>query len=209
MADGSKFQWQTQYLNMAATDDNLQRYRLIVSYNGERYQGFQRQNSGVIDARPNKRQRTEKGKKTKKTKSTIQETVEDALEHLSGLDRLTLKVRFSSRTDSGVHAQGQVLVVSLPPTLCPEFWQLRKSINSRLPRDISVNDVSTCAETFEPRTHVLWKRYSYTLKYRRKVVKDGEPLKICSSGPNSKPKCFTSISFFSILTNMHSNSEWA
>ena len=194
---------------MAATNHKLQRYRLIVSYNGEQYQGFQRQNSGMVDARQNKRQRTEKGKKTKKTKSTIQETIEDALEHLSGLDRLTLKVRFSSRTDSGVHARGQVLAVSLPPSLCPEFWQLRKSINSRLPKDISVDDVSTCVETFEPRTDVLWKRYSYTLKYRRKVMKDGEPLKICSSGPNSKQGCCTSISFFFILINVHSNSECA
>mmetsp|Transcript_8132 Transcript_8132/g.19643 ORF Transcript_8132/g.19643 Transcript_8132/m.19643 type:complete len:314 (-) Transcript_8132:44-985(-) len=166
---------------MAATDEKLQRYRLIVSYNGAQYQGFQRQNSGAVDVRPNKRQRT----KTKKGKSTIQETIEDALQHLSGLDRLALRVRFSSRTDSGVHARGQVLAVSLPPSLCPEFWQLRKSINSRLPKDISVDDVTTCAETFEPREHVLWKRYSYTLKYRRKVVKDGELLPICSSGPNT------------------------
>lgn len=171
---------------MASTDEKLQRYRLIVSYNGEQYQGFQRQTSGAVDDRPNKRQRTEKGKKTRKNKATIQETIEDALEHLSGLDRLTLKVRFSSRTDSGVHARGQVLAVSLPQSLCSELWQLRKSINSRLPRDISVDDVTTCAETFEPRSHVVWKRYSYTLKYRRKVLKDGEPLKICSSGPNSK-----------------------
>ena len=195
---------------MAPTDERLQRYRLIVSYNGTEYQGFQRQNSGVVDARPNKRQRSEKGKKTKKTKSTIQETIEDALQHLSGLDRLALRMRFSSRTDSGVHARGQVLAVSLPPSLCPAFWQLRKSINSRLPKDISVDDVTACAETFEPRQHVLWKRYSYTLKYRRKVVKDGELLPICSSGPNSMSNVLFHSNFLLravYLILSHSNSK--
>lgn len=171
---------------MPHSTTELQRYKLIVSYDGTRYKGFQRQNSGNGNEPSLKRARVDDAPKTKKRKTplTIQESIEDALEHFSRLDRSALKVRFAGRTDAGVHARGQVLAVSLQRNT-GELWQLRKSINSRLPSDISIDRVSECGDVFDPRSDVKWKRYSYTLKYRRTASKNGVLLPICSSGPNS------------------------
>jgi tRNA pseudouridine38-40 synthase len=119
------------------------RYKLIVSYDGTRYKGFQRQSSGGSDAGNSvnfyKRRRYEPNGKTTKTPLTIQECIEDALEGYSGLNRTTLKVRFAGRTDAGVHAREQVLAVTLPVAVTEELWQIQKSINSRLPFDISID----------------------------------------------------------------------
>eukprot|EP00980_Cylindrotheca_fusiformis_P024381 scaffold11809_cov128-Cylindrotheca_fusiformis.AAC.20 len=176
---------------MPPLEDMLQRYKLIISYDGSRYKGFQRQNSGTENGngseRSLKRPREESGPRRKKNKSpmTVQESIEDALEHFSGLNRSSLKVRFAGRTDAGVHARGQVVAVSLPRHSNDKLWMLRKSINSRLPDDISIDQIADCRETFDPREDVKWKRYSYTLKYRRRVIRKGELLPICSSGPNT------------------------
>jgi tRNA pseudouridine38-40 synthase len=95
-------------------------------------------------------------------------------------------MRFAGRTDAGVHARGQVLAVSLPDDL-GELWHIRKSINSRLPVDISIEELSDCEnQDIDPRSDVKRKQYSYTLKYRRKMhSNDGELLPICTSGPQS------------------------
>ena len=175
---------------MASVNGNLKRYKLVASYDGTRYKGFQRQDSGKepknIDSLKSLKRRRFGTSGAIKTPLTIQECIEDALERFSGLDRVTLKVRFAGRTDAGVHARGQVLAVSLP-NVGQEMFQIQKSLNSRLPMDISIDKVTFCHEDFDPRTDVKWKRYSYLIKYRRKSYSktDGSLLPICSSGPNS------------------------
>ncbi len=183
----------------------LHRFKLIVAYNGNRFKGFQRQSSSgparnipnddVDDSTSNvnpssrKRPRAEKDPK-KQVPLTIQECLEDALEQYTGLDRNQLRVRFAGRTDGGVHARGQIVAVSLPVSVVPDnnaIWNIRRSINSRLPDDVSVDDVCSLAENpdFDPRKDVVRKRYSYTLKFRRKVMDaNGNLLPICTSGPN-------------------------
>ena len=172
---------------------DLKRYILIVSYDGTGYSGFQRQSSSsssvndtATDERSSKRRRpNNQNKKKIKNRSsvptTVQETLEDALEFYTGLDRKELKVRFAGRTDGGVHARGQVVVVSLPSSAMTEtrttatgdndeseqLWKIRKSINSRLPNDISIEDVSHCDnDNFDPRADAKSKQYSYSLRYR-------------------------------------------
>ena len=189
----------------------LHRFKLIVAYNGNRFKGFQRQSSGdtsandippvaetsnpttsTTEATTNDRKRPRSERLPKKNVPlTIQESLEDALEQYTGLDRNQLRLRFAGRTDGGVNARGQVVAVSLPETVLPEnsqqLWIIRKSINSRLPGDISVQDVSSLAHRpdLDPRKDAIRKRYSYTLKFRRKVVDaNGNLLPICSSGPN-------------------------
>lgn len=173
---------------MAAQDQKLQRYKLIVAYDGTRFKGFQRQSFGDDNSslRSYKRRRLDDGGKAVQIPLTIQESIEEALERYSGLIRSDLKVRFAGRTDAGVHARGQVLVVSLPDNM-GELWHIRKSINSRLPIDISIEQVSLCEnENFDPRSDVRRKQYSYQMKYRRKVLSsNGELLPICSSGPHT------------------------
>jgi len=97
---------------------DLERYILIVSYDGTGYSGFQRQSSSSSSTSNNKstvtdkrnlkrrRQNNENKKKIKNRNmvpATVQETLEDTLEFYTGLDRLELKARFAGRTDGGVH----------------------------------------------------------------------------------------------------------
>eukprot|EP00536_Pseudo-nitzschia_multiseries_P004792 jgi/Psemu1/318510/estExt_fgenesh1_pm.C_820017 len=181
----------------------LERYTLIVSYDGTRFSGFQRQSStssastnGTTSdsgTRPSKRPRPNNQTKKKiknrgNVPTTVQETLEDALEFYTGLDRIKLKVRFAGRTDGGVHARGQVVVVSLPQTIelgdesidndydkrgksADQLWKIRKSLNSRLPNDISIEHVSKCENKgFDPRMDAKRKQYSYSLRYRQMVT---------------------------------------
>eukprot|EP00934_Nitzschia_sp_Nitz4_P008337 Nitzschia sp. Nitz4//scaffold4_size323378//24868//25590//NITZ4_000614-RA/size323378-processed-gene-0.163-mRNA-1//-1//CDS//3329553261//8327//frame0 len=100
-------------------------------------------------------------------------------------------MRFAGRTDGGVHARGQVVVISIPSSLVPdssgEWWTIRKGINSRLPGDISVQEVKVLFDNpeFDPRKDAIRKQYSYTLKYRRKVWDEqGSLHPLCTGGPN-------------------------
>jgi tRNA pseudouridine38-40 synthase len=199
---------------LAPVAPSLHRYKLIVAYNGGRFKGFQRQSSGappdksklvdgvVSTARipkhltricpKSQRKRcrddvNEEISPKKPAPATIQETLEDALEFYSGLPRSDLCLRFAGRTDGGVHARGQVVAVSLPDSK-DELWKIRKSINSRLPEDISVDDLCSLADRpdFDPRKDTIRKRYSYTLKYRRTTFDpSGNVLPVCASGPNT------------------------
>lgn len=188
---------------------DLKRYILIVAYDGTRYSGFQRQSSSSssssshtnIDGRSSKRRRPNNQNKKKiknrgsSVPTTVQETLEDALEFYTGLERRDLKARFAGRTDAGVSARGQVVAVSLPSSslgkdcntdgknkadaVTEPLWKIRKSINSRLPNDISIENVSQCInESFDPRLDAKSKQYSYTLRYRELatiVASEGEP----------------------------------
>ena len=105
-----------------------------------------------------------------------------------------LNMTFAGRTDKGVHANGQVCRVQLPPLPLPlppppsnheiqtntintntttfydyHCWKLRNDMNSRLPMDISVQHVSLLPldTTFDPRRDVMLKTYTYTVRYRR------------------------------------------
>jgi tRNA pseudouridine38-40 synthase len=177
---------------MASLDQQLQRYKLVVVYDGTRFKGFQRQSSGDDNSKAlrfYKRKRVDSVGQTATVPLTIQECIEDTLEQYSGLGRSDLKLRFAGRTDAGVHSRGQILVVSLPAddnNNVGELWRIRKSINSRLPVDISIEEVSLCDNVnLDPRRDVKLKQYSYTIKYRRKIFVNSELLPICSSGPHT------------------------
>eukprot|EP00535_Pseudo-nitzschia_heimii_P012262 CAMPEP_0197192754 /NCGR_PEP_ID=MMETSP1423-20130617/25674_1 /TAXON_ID=476441 /ORGANISM="Pseudo-nitzschia heimii, Strain UNC1101" /LENGTH=388 /DNA_ID=CAMNT_0042645715 /DNA_START=106 /DNA_END=1272 /DNA_ORIENTATION=- len=177
--------------------NHLTRCILIVSYDGTRYCGFQRQSSspclsryhtGIGGEKTKRRRPNNEIKKKVKNRgvvtTTVQEIIEDALEFYTGLTREELRMRFAGRTDSGVHARGQVVVVSLPSAIVigneatvrhqntidmgsERLWKIRKSINSRLPNDISIENVSECdKESFDPRLDAKSKQYSYLLRYR-------------------------------------------
>lgn len=179
----------------------MPRYKLIVAYDGTRFNGFQRQTTAVTSnlVRPGvtKRKRdndnyyhdavdpSQARPKSKRSKvTTVQECLEFAMATWSGVASTTdLALRFAGRTDKGVHTTGQVCVCTLPDVAT---WEMRKSINSRLPDDVSVENIEPCSDAFDPRAHCKLKQYSYTIKYRR-LVQDtaaGTPLSICGAGPN-------------------------
>ena len=140
-------------------EHDLQRYKLIIAYDGTRYKGYQRQSSsttpplaaaaGVAATTDNdnhdtsssnnndnkkkkhkkdhnniplarqlkKRKHDEVSGEVKVVPLTVQESLEDALEHYTTLHRYLLRVRSAGRTDAGVHARGQVVAVSLPKNI--------------------------------------------------------------------------------------------
>jgi len=109
---------------------------MTLAYDGTAYCGWQRQRDSI---------------------STVQRQVEIAagiiLSHPVIVDG-------SSRTDSGVHAQGQVAVLRADTTLDAE--RLRRAINSRLPEDILIRDMAEVSENFNIR-RAKHKRYRYLI----------------------------------------------
>jgi tRNA pseudouridine38-40 synthase len=90
--------------------------------------------------------------------------------------RSDLRFRFAGRTDKGVHAQGQVVTCLLPTaTATMPPGRLRAALNSRLPEDISVQQIAALpdhAAAFDPRHDAVRKEYSYMLKFRRLLRED-------------------------------------
>jgi tRNA pseudouridine38-40 synthase len=169
-------------------------YKLIVAYDGTRFNGFQRQSTTTDMSKKIALKRPHWDSATGKRKGialTVQECLEQALMDWTGNETNVeaFRFRFAGRTDKGVHARGQVVAVQLPIVMEPtELWRLHKALNSRLPVDVSVERVELCENQldFDPRHDVQSKQYSYTIKFRRKAYnEEGQLLPICTSGPQS------------------------
>ena len=122
------------------------RWRLTVSYRGERYAGWQRQDNAP----------------------TVQQTLEEAL---AGLVGEPVRVVGAGRTDAGVHARGQVASVALPAGASPAVATgkaLVHGTNARLPHDVRVLAAAPAPDGFDARRHAIAKEYHYQL--RRAVV---------------------------------------
>jgi tRNA pseudouridine38-40 synthase len=117
----------------------MARYQVILAYDGTDFFGFQRQVSG-----PRER--------------TVQAVVETALRQLGWQGKSILA---SGRTDTGVHALGQVIAFDLDWAHAPEA--LRSAINAHLPEDVAVQTVTQAADDFHPRYAALSRRYRYRL----------------------------------------------
>jgi tRNA pseudouridine38-40 synthase len=157
---------------------------LVVEYDGTRYHGFQRQSSTTL--KPSKRPRILDDGRKKSEMCTIQDCLEDAImQWQPETTQSSLRLRAAGRTDKGVHAKGQIVVVDI--CVDQEDWMVIKSINSRLPYDISVRSISYCSHKLEPRHACTKKAYSYTIRFRR-LIRDhsGQPISICrNGGPHS------------------------
>ncbi|RME40092.1 MAG: tRNA pseudouridine(38-40) synthase TruA [Thermoflexia bacterium] len=110
--------------------------RAIVAYDGTDYEGFQRQ--------PNRR--------------TVQGVLEDALEQVTGR-RTTILA--AGRTDTGVHAEGQVIAFDVD--WGHALGELRDALNAVLPPDIAIRAVERVPPDFHPRYDAISRRYRYTL----------------------------------------------
>ena len=114
----------------------MTRYGLILAYDGTAYQGFQRQPPPT---------------------ATIQSAVEKAIRQVTAQ---AAAVTGAGRTDTGVHASGQVIAVDVE-------WkhgddELLRAINSQLPLDIAVREIWR-QEGFHPRYDALWRQYVYRI----------------------------------------------
>lgn len=109
--------------------------KLIVAYDGTNYHGFQRQ---------------------KNTPNTIQQKLEDGLAKIFGHK---LRLSGAGRTDTGVHAQGQVVHFQTTGTIpAPCIAAASRSV---LPEDIVVLQAEDANEWFHARKWALSKTYLY------------------------------------------------
>lgn len=113
-----------------------ERYQIIIAYDGTDYFGFQRQ----------------------KNRRTVQGEIETALIKLGWHGKSILG---AGRTDTGVHASGQVVAFELEWSHQPV--DLRNALNANLPSDIAVQDVCVAASDFHPRFDAKYRIYEYTL----------------------------------------------
>lgn len=117
----------------------MRNIKLTLSYDGTDFHGWQMQ--------PGLR--------------TVQETLENALTALTG-ERL--RVNASGRTDTGVHAVGQVVNFRSETKLSPEV--LVRAINAHLPDDMTVREAADVPESFDANRDAKRKLYRY-------IVHDG------------------------------------
>ncbi len=116
------------------------KYAALVSYRGSRYCGWQKQKGSAAEGEP-----------------SIQETIEKALTRITGEET---SVVGSGRTDSGVHAAGQVAHFLLRK----KSWDcgiLRKGLNSQLHRSIRVLALQEAPIEFHAQRSAEKKQYSY------------------------------------------------
>lgn len=114
----------------------MARYQVILAYDGAGFVGSQRQ------AKPR----------------TVQGELEKALRKLGWSDRSVL---LAGRTDTGVHASGQVASFDLE-------WQhadgdLLRALNANLPADVAAKKVRIAPPKFHPRFDATSRRYHYRL----------------------------------------------
>lgn len=99
------------------------------------------------------------GWQTQPEKRTVQETLERAIARLTGEERI--RVNASGRTDSGVHAVGQV--ANFYSTTNIPAARLVAAINAHLPDDIVVRDAADVPEAFDANRDAVRKLYRYVI----------------------------------------------
>lgn len=89
---------------------------------------------------------------------TVQGTLEAALATVLRLPEVG--VVCAGRTDTGVHARGQVVHVDLPDATAYDD-RLERRLNGVLPADVRVRRVAAAPEGFDARFSATWRRYAY------------------------------------------------
>lgn len=123
-------------------------YAVTLQYDGTNYWGFQLQPMAPAPAAGQPR--------GQRSKPTIQLRLEQALTKLTGEAREALKVQAAGRTDTGVHARGQVAQFRCRRQLAPD--SIQRALNSRLPLDIRAVAVEAVPADFNVR-YALSKTY--------------------------------------------------
>lgn len=119
----------------------MTRYKAVISYDGYAFAGFQRQ--------PHAR--------------SVQEEIEKTLTRLNQGNPVT--VHGAGRTDSGVHALGQVLHFDLPQARDEE--KLRFALDTQTPEDIDFISVEQVSEDFHSRYNKHSKTYEFLVDFGR------------------------------------------
>lgn len=113
----------------------MKNYKIILQYEGTRFQGWQRQES---------------------TDNTIQGKLEAILSKMADQK---IEIDGSGRTDSGVHAMGQVANFHADVDMTAQ--EIMEYINTYLPEDIGVIQIEEVPERFHSRLNAVGKTYLY------------------------------------------------
>lgn len=124
----------------------MARYQVILTYDGTDFMGFQRQ----------------------KNLRTVQSEVEKTLRSLGWSDNSIIS---AGRTDTGVHAVGQVISFDMEWNHSAE--SLKNALNAGLPWDIAAHQVIETHDKFHPRFDALARHY----QYRILIEPDRNPLR--------------------------------
>lgn len=119
----------------------MSRYKLTIEYEGTRYSGWQMQKGG----------------------KTIQGEILDACKDL--FEDEVIDLFGAGRTDSGVHAIGQVAHLEAKTDLVP--LRIKYGINDRLPPDICILAVELEKDHFHARHDAVARSYIYQISRRR------------------------------------------
>ena len=114
----------------------MKNVKIIVEYDGTDYHGWQCQADLL----------------------TVQKTIEDAIRQIT---KENVKIAGSGRTDTGVHAMGQVASFFTETQMDTET--LRKALNSTLPRDISIIKAREVPDGFHAQFSSRSKVYEYRI----------------------------------------------
>ncbi len=118
----------------------MPRIKLVLEYDGTHYVGWQLQPNGP----------------------SIQGRLKRALEELTGGP---IDLFAAGRTDSGVHARGQVVVFDAPAKLPLRAYSM--GLNGLLPDDVAVVSAEEVDPAFDPRRWARGKTYVYQISNRR------------------------------------------
>ena len=119
----------------------MPRYRLTIEYDGQPYKGFQAQ----------------------ETLPSVQGSIERAVKAFSGQ---TLRLQAAGRTDTGVHATGQVIHIDLEREWRPEV--VRDALNAHLmPEPIAIIDAQVAEGDWHARFSATERRYIYRILNRK------------------------------------------
>ena len=114
--------------------------RAVVRYDGTHFSGWQIQ--------PNAR--------------TVQGEIERAIAQIVSQP---IRIQGAARTDSGVHAMGQVFSCYWPKK--PDYWRICRSLSQMLSPEIRVESVEEAPFNFSARHSAVSKRYAYTLYWAK------------------------------------------
>ena len=119
----------------------MKNYKIVVQYDGSKYNGWQRQGN---------------------TKNTIQERFENVM------CGTKIEIFASGRTDAGVHAEAQVANFKCKSSMTTN--EIMNYLNMYLPQDIRVTDIKEINERFHSRLNAVSKTYHYNIATQKPDV---------------------------------------
>ena len=119
----------------------MPRYKLTIEYDGTPFAGWQRQ-AGAL---------------------SVQQVIEEAIGKMSSE---TVAIQAAGRTDSGVHALGQVVSFDLSKEWDP--FRIREALNFHTkPHPVAILDAEAVPQSFEARFSATGRHYEYRILNRR------------------------------------------